>query len=251
MTRFSQKTLDFLDRAARQKNPNWLEKHRDQHQEVVVEPTRQFALEVAQLVRPHARNYHFPTRGFGRLRRSGDRARKYGAIFRDYVGISGSRDSGSRFEDLPGLYFHYSSGHQNIFSAGGLYTASAQQVRRIRMWIDQDPSDLQSVLKSRSFAKVFPEGLGEERKLKTKPRDYAIDHPRIELLKLTGYYVWRPIPKRDFFSARLPEIVAADWIQVLRLNAVLDQYISSVPRDPVAERFGEIRAPQVDWSAEL
>lgn len=252
MTRFTQKTLDFLARANRQKKPDWLEKNRDEYQDLVVEPTRHLIQQVARILRPQARGYHFPTRGIARLKRSGDRAKKYGALFREYVGVQVTRDSGSRFEDLPGLYFHFEP--DEVFSAGGLYTPSARQIRQIRMWIDDEPKDLEKLLRDRAFQKVFPKGLGKERVLKTKPRFYPVEHPRIEWLKLTGYYVWRPIAKRDFFSARLPEILSADWLQVLRLNAVLDRYISEVPlrQTDRKERFGEgfegIQAPQVDWS---
>lgn len=245
MSRFTPKSLAFLERAHKQKNPEWLDRNREEYLEVLVEPTRHLVAQVKRELGDAARHYRFPSRGFARLRRSGDRARKYGALFRDYVGVQGSRDSGSRFEDLPGLYFHLSP--KDIFSAGGLYTPSARQVKRMRLWIDQDPGALEEVLSSRAFKKVYALGLGDERKLKTKPRDYPIDHPRIEWLKLTGYYVWRPLPKKVFYSSELPSVLSRDWAQVLRLNSVLDRYLARAPRMSVPERFADITAPQADW----
>ena len=244
MTRFSQKSIDFIVKAARQKKPDWLDRNRAEYEEVLVEPMRHLVTSASKLLKGEAPGYRFPTRSFARLKRGGERDPGKGP-FKDWVNVSVSRDSESLYEGPPNLYFHIDE--EDVLSAGGLYMPSSRQTKQIRAWIAQDASELDRLLKDRKFREVFKEGLGDERKLKTKPRDYPIDHPRIEMLKLTGFYVWRPFKKKEFFSKDFPEILAGDWRQVLRLNAVLDEYTASWPKKRAIEELDEIRPPQFDW----
>ena len=105
---------------------------------------------------------------------------------------------------------------------------SADQTKHIRKWIDQDPSLLEALFKDKDFKKRFPD-FGDERVLKTKPRDYPIDHPKFDWLRLSGWYVWRPFTKKEFFSPKFHEILIEDWKQILRLNQILDRYTQSWP----------------------
>jgi uncharacterized protein (TIGR02453 family) len=244
MIRFSQKSMDFIRKASRQKKPEWLERNRAEYEDVLVEPMRALMTAVARELRREAPGYRFPQR-FDKIRRSADRAKAQG-LYKDWIGMQVSRDSGSMFEDLPGLYFHLSA--KEVFSAGGLYMPSSRQVKQIRAWIAEDASALERLLKDRKFKSRFKE-LGDERKLKTYPRGYPPDHPRIEWLKLTGWYVWRAVPKKEFFSPRFHEKLAQDWRQILRFNAVLDRYLASWPGTGrrKLDTYEGIRAPKADW----
>jgi uncharacterized protein (TIGR02453 family) len=226
-SRFSKRSIEFIQEAARQKGKGWLEKNRNEYEEVLVSPMRELMGMAEEALSRNAPGYRFPKRNHARILRGAEGAKLHGP-FRDWVGVSVSRESKSRYEDQPNLYFHISEG-EGIFSAGGLYLPSAAQTKHIRAWIDRDPSLLEELLSDRNFKKRFPE-LGRERVLKTKPRDYPADHPRIEWLKLSGFYVWREIKKTELFSKDFSDILIEDWRQVLRLNAVLDRYIRSFPR---------------------
>ncbi len=242
--RFSKKTLDFIARASRQKKADWLDRNADEYEAVLVEPVRHLMGEVAKALKPIAPGYRFPSRSFARIRRSGDRAEEYGP-FRDWIGMQATRDSGSRYENLPNLYFHIDE--EDIYSAGGLYMPSARQTKQIRAWIAEDAKVLERLLKDRKFHAVF-NSLGNERKLKTKPRDYPMDHPRIEWLKLSAFYVWRPFSKKELFSSEFPSLLTEDWKQVLRLNSVLDGYLRTWPKvEEAREELPDFRAPQVQW----
>lgn len=223
--RFSKESLEFIVKASRQKSPEWLDRNELEYQKVLVEPFRHLSLEVTRHLRKEALGYRFPVRGFARIRRSAARAEAQG-WYKDWAGLLISRDSGSRYEDLPNLYFHLSAEDQ--FSAGGLYLASAGQVRRIRDWITKEPAALERLLEDPEFRAVYKE-LGDERKVKTFPRGFPKDHPKIEWLKLTGFYVWRPFPKKILFSDAFPEVLASDWRQVLKLNRVLDEWLARAP----------------------
>ncbi len=225
--RFSSKTLDFLALAGKQKNAQWLEKNQKQYEEVILNPMKALALNVTSVLEMEFPAYKFKKRNIGNLKRPASRALEKGPL-KDFMTLNGDRDSGSRFEDLPSLYFMISPNPDEIFSAGGLYMANASQVKRVRQWIDAKPEALEALFKDKTFGKLFGE-LGDEHKLKTKPRDYPLDHKHIDWLKLTAYYVWRPIPKKELYSSELANLLIRDWRQAMRLNNLLDQWLKSTP----------------------
>jgi len=238
---YSQKSIDFITKAARQKKSDWLEKNREEYEDVLVLPTKEIITNVAKALQREAPGYRFPNRQFARLKRGADQSK---GPFRDWVGVSITRDSGSRYEDLPYLYFHLSEEDQ--FTAGGLYMPSADQTKHIRKWISEDASALEELFEDRDFKKIYPE-LGTERMLKTKPRDYSIDHPKIEWLKLSAWYVWRPIPKKVLFSKKFDEVLIEDFRQVLRLNRILDLYTKSWPKISHADSILKVTPRKMDW----
>jgi len=240
-SRFSPASIDFIHKASRQKKAEWLDKNRAEYERVLVNPMRELMEAAAKELGPIAPGYRFPTRQHARLRRGADQSR---GPFRDWVGVSVSRDSGSRYDSMPNLYF--SIDDEDILSAGGLYMPSADQTKHIRKWIDQDPSALEELLEDRAFKKSFKE-LGTERVLKTKPRDYPIDHPRFKWLRLSAWYVWRPFTKKIFFSKDFKDVLIEDWRQILRLNRILDQYTQSWPKANLIDVLPLVQTRQMDW----
>lgn len=225
--RFSAKTLDFLALAQKQKNVLWLEKNKAQYEDLVLLPMKALATNVTTILEMEFPAYKFKKRNIGNLKRPANRVEDKGP-FKDFLTLNADRDSGSRFEDLPSLYFMISPRPDEIFSAGGLYMANATQVKRLRQWIDARPQQMLDLFQDKNFGSLFKD-LGDDHKLKTKPRDYPLDHPRIDWLKLTAYYVWRPIPKKELYSSELANILIRDWRQAMRLNNLLDEWLKSTP----------------------
>jgi len=240
-SRYTQKSIDFIVKASKQKKSEWLDKNREEYEDVLVQPTKELITNVAKALQPEAPGYRFPLRQPARIKRGADQSK---GPFRDWIGVSATRDSGSRYEDLPYLYFHLSEEDQ--FTAGGLYMPSADQTKHIRKWIAEDAHALEDLLEDQKFKNRFKE-LGTERVLKTKPRDYPIDHPKIEWLKLSAWYVWRPIPKKILFSKNFDEVLTEDWKQILRLNRILDQYIGSWPKTTAFDALPKATLRQMDW----
>jgi uncharacterized protein (TIGR02453 family) len=248
MAHYSKKSLEFLERAARQKRPDWLERNLAEYEDVLVAPTRELVARVERELRSEAPLYRFPRRSIARIRRSRDRAESYGAWFKDWIWVGVTRDSGSLFDDLPNLFFQFAPGREEIFSGGGLFVPSSRQIKQIRTWIDADASALEELLDDPRFRQLYRKGLGDERTLVTRPRGFAVDHPRMQWLRMTGWYVWRPIPQKMALSRDFAEQLAEDWRQVLRLNRVLDRYLTSWPRQRALDALDTIDAPRADWS---
>jgi uncharacterized protein (TIGR02453 family) len=87
----------------------------------------------------------------------------------------------------PGYYLHIQPGNKS-FVAGGMYMPDPDNLNKIRQEIDYNGEKLDKVMKDKKFKKWFKE-LDDFDKLKTMPKGYPKDHPRMELLKHKSYIV--------------------------------------------------------------
>jgi uncharacterized protein (TIGR02453 family) len=228
--RFSKDTLQFIRKAARAKRPDWLERHRSEYEKALLEPLQNLARHLKATLGPHANGYNFPQKGLARLKRSADRAREYGAPFKDWVSYSAARPRKSRFDHNPNLFFLINPDDpdgETVLVAGGLYMPSSRQMRSLREAIAKDASAFDRLFADKAFAACFPGGFSDERKSSRPPRGFDPNHPRIEWLKLQAFFVWKPYTQREFTSPVFPETVARDGAQILRLNQLLEQALEN------------------------
>jgi uncharacterized protein (TIGR02453 family) len=225
---FSRETLPFVIRASRQKRPDWLDRHREEYERLVIQPMQAIARHLKAELASEANGYHFPQRGLGRLKRSQSAALEYGRPFRDYLSYTARRPAKSRFDHNPSIFlFIYPADGEGdeVLLAGGLYMPSSRQLKSIRQAIATNAKPFDRLFASPAFAARFPEGFSDERKSKRVPRGFDANHPRIEWLKLQGYFVWRSYKPRDYTSKKFGELLVKDARQILRLNDLLEQAI--------------------------
>lgn len=224
--KFSKKTIEFLAAAGAETSPDWLKKHKREHEEYLIAPLSALAEYLADNLRTtkDARGYRFPLRGFGRLRRPKNKVGRGDPAYRNWVHLRAARPSKSLFDENPGLYFYLS--HEEVFAGGGLYDASSRQIKQLRAWLAEDPKDLKALFASKAFKQVFPRGFEIEKSLKTFPRSYPQDHKRIAWLKLQAYFVTQKFNKKLLFSEGFKDLVLENWEQSLRLNSLLSDHFT-------------------------
>jgi uncharacterized protein (TIGR02453 family) len=252
---FTKKTLPFIVKASRQKRGDWLERNREEYLSEIVAPLQAIARHLKKELGRAAVGYHFPQRGIGRLKRSADSATRYGAAFRDYISYSARRPSASRFDHNPSIFllvYPEDDAGDEVLLAGGLYLPSSRQLKSIRQAIAADAKPFERLFKSAAFSARFPGGFSDERKSKRPPRGFDPNHPKIEWLKHQGYFVWRSYKKSEYVSAKFGDLLVRDALQILRLNALLEQAIAGrwvseeKPREKPArilEKLESIDAP--------
>lgn len=228
--RFSSRTIEFLKTAARQKNPNWLDRHQEEYDELIRAPLQHLAKELARELKKDADGYHFPQKGIGRLKRPASRVAEYGGgLFKNYIGYTATRPSQSMFDSNPSLFFMINSDDRDgdeVLLAGGLYMPSSRQLKTIREKIAENAAPFEALFKTKAFAARYPDGFSDERKSSRPPRGFDPNHEKIEWLKLQGFFVWRSYRKKEYSSSEFTKILAADAKQILKLNAILDQALS-------------------------
>lgn len=243
--RFSTETIAFLKKAGKQKNPDWLKRNQEAYDLLVRDPLQHFARELKIALQSKAPAYHFPQKGIGRIKRPG-------GVFKNWISYTATRPSGSRFDHNPSLFFMINSADAQdpVLIAGGLYMPSSRQLRAIREAVAQDAGPFERLFASRAFAQAFPGGFSRERQSSRPPRGFNPDHPKLDWLKLQGYFVWKPCRIKDFTSTHFAASVARDFEQALKLNALLESVIQApsllIKKGPTSidERLDEFDAPQ-------
>jgi uncharacterized protein (TIGR02453 family) len=117
--------------------------------------------------------------------------------------------------------YYLSVSAEGLMVGGGAYMPATDQLARLREAIDHDRTgpELEAIVADirRKDGEV-----GAHDELKTAPRGYPADHPRIELLRLKGIIGWwnhEPGPWLHSEAAR--DTVAEGWRSLGPLNAWL------------------------------
>lgn len=113
---------------------------------------------------------------------------------------------------------------KGLMAAAGFWQTAADQVDRLRAAVADDVQGpaLESVVDELREAGYEVTGT----QLKTRPRGYDADHPRVELLRYKTLTAHREFGEPSWLSEPVcVEHVAASWRQMRRLTDWLDQHV--------------------------
>jgi len=102
------------------------------------------------------------------------------------VNMGAGISPGGKMMQEPGYYIHIEPGKS--FIAGGMYMPEPGNLSKIRQEIDYNGDKLEKILTNKVFKKWF-DGFDDFDKMKTAPKGYPKDHPRVEWLKHRSYIV--------------------------------------------------------------
>ena len=97
-----------------------------------------------------------------------------------------------------GYYFHIEPG--NTFVAGGFFGPNAEDLKRVRVEISQDSSELRSILNSEIFKNTFGTLQGEQ--LKTTPKGFNSEDEAIDLLRFKQYLLIRKFTDKEVLDPK-------------------------------------------------
>lgn len=148
-------------------------------------------------------------------------------IYRPYRDLRFSRDK-SPYKTAIGA--HVGEGYVQLSAAGlaagaGLYVMSPDQLERYRSSVaaDSSGSQLEGVI-----ARLGKQGIDVQGResLKTAPRGYLPDHPRIDLLRHKGLVAWKEWPVEPWLTTAEAKKVVADFLYASRpLSDWLAQHV--------------------------
>jgi len=155
--------------------------------------------------------------------------------YKDHVAAYGESQGGA------GFYVQYSS--TGMVAGSGYYHMAADQLDRFREALDRDNvgGEIMSIAdRLRSDGLQF----SAVSALKTAPRGYAKDHPRIELLRMKGLAASRHWKHAKWMETRaVVDRVRDTWDAVAPMNAWLDAYVGPstvAPDEDQLARFGSL-----------
>lgn len=124
-----------------------------------------------------------------------------------------------------GYYFHLAPG--NSFIGGGLWQPEPENLKKVRQEIDYNWDEFQSILKNRSFKKIYGDLLKTgDLSLSRMPKGYEEDNPAIDYLKLKSLIAETTIADEDLTKSSLHKktVTAFETLQPLLnfINRSLD-----------------------------
>jgi len=112
-----------------------------------------------------------------------------------------------------------------LFAGSGLYMPMPEQLKRLRAAIDADRSgrELEAIVAALRKANY---DVGAHETLKTAPRGYPKDHPRIELLQLKGIVMSKAWPVGGWLGTRKAKDRVVATLDAARpLNAWIAEHV--------------------------
>jgi uncharacterized protein (TIGR02453 family) len=137
----------------------------------------------------------------------------------------------SEGEKQPGvLYVALSAG--GLHAGGGCYMPASDQLSRMRAAIDDDAegSELEAILTTLKKAKA---DIWSRDAVRTAPKGYKADHPRIDLLRMKGMTAMFDLGAGAWlYKAEARERVAKSWRALGPLNDWLDRNVGATDLPP-------------------
>jgi uncharacterized protein (TIGR02453 family) len=124
--------------------------------------------------------------------------------YKNHIGMAIGK--GGRTSYHAGYYLHIAPG--GSFIAGGKWMPMGEELKKIRQEIDYNYSLLQDIVQTEAFRNTFTD-FDQEYKLKKAPKDYPVDHPALEWLKLKSFTVTHMFSDAEVLSTEFPELVVS------------------------------------------
>jgi len=155
--------------------------------------------------------------------------------YKDHIGAYGESEGGA------GFYVQFS--HRGMFAGSGYYQMAADQLQRFREAVDADAmgGEIAAIAAGLEKSGYRLSAIDE---LKTAPRGYPKDHPRIDLLRRKGLVAtraWKPAAwmRTKAVVARVRDA----WEGGSAMNAWLDAHVGPstlAPDEDELARFGPL-----------
>jgi uncharacterized protein (TIGR02453 family) len=153
--------------------------------------------------------------------------------YKENIGAYGESEGGA------GFYVHLSA--TGMLAGAGYYQMARDQLDRFRQAIDAQATGAQlaDIVARTTRGGLVAGAMGE---LKTAPRGYARDHPRIELLRRTGLIATREWHDAAWMRTRaVVKRVRDTWLATAEMNEWLDTHVGPstiAPDEDELERSG-------------
>ena len=226
--KFSSKTIPFLKNAGQQTSPDWLDENQNEYEELLKLPFIDLAESLKEALLPLAPDYHFPTKGIGRIKRSANKVIDGQPYYKDWLSLSASKPSDSRFERNPHLFFGIlpnEPAYKGIIVAGGLFMPSGPQLKKLRGAIAADSKPFHRLFNDKNFKAQFKSGFIMTNSASRVPRGFDEDHPDLHWIKLKNFLVQKKISLTEFTSLELVDHIVKDFKQLLRLNRLIEEIL--------------------------
>lgn len=122
-----------------------------------------------------------------------------------------------------GYYFHIEP--NNTFIAGGFFGPNSQDLKHIRIHLNQDETALKDVLNNGSMISYFGTLQGEQ--VKTAPKGFSREHPAIDLIRYKQFILKHQFSNQQVFSANFHEQVSQGFQRLRPFFDVMSEILTT------------------------
>jgi uncharacterized protein (TIGR02453 family) len=161
-------------------------------------------------------------------------SKRYGALhlFRPYRDVRFSKDktpyktaAGAVTESQGGASYYVQVSSEGLFAGCGMYHMASDQLERFRAALD-DPRKGAAIDKVVAALRKAGYEISAMESLKTAPRGYPKDHPRIDLLRQKGLTMGRAFPVAKWMSTpNALDRIRGVWDDAKPMNTWLDRNV--------------------------
>ncbi len=165
---------------------------------------------------------------------SDDVERRFSALrlFRPYRDVRFSKDktpyktaAGAAGESDGGSLFYVQVSAEGLFVGCGMYTMATDQLERFRAAIDANRSG-SAIARVADDVRTKGYEIAAMDSLKTAPRGFPKDHPRVELLRLKGLTMGRPFPLAKWMhTPKVIDRIVTVWDDAKAMNRWLERNV--------------------------
>ncbi len=128
-------------------------------------------------------------------------------------------NAGGKQAPTAGYYLHIEPG--NCFLAGGMWHPEPDTLKKVRQEIDYNGKKLTKILDAKNFKTLFGT-LSDEDKLVRVPKDYNIENPMAEFLKLKSFVVIHSFDDKLLSDKKFIDYCANVFKELYPLNSFLN-----------------------------
>lgn len=214
--------FDFLKKLKRNNKRDWFLKNKPFYEENLKFPLQRVIVELRKNLATKAPGINFdPKKSIFRINRD-IRFSNNKDPYKTNIGASFISYRHNKKDEFPGLYIHIEPG--NCFVGGGLYMPSGEQIRKIREYINRDPSAFRKIISRPEVKKHFGGLSGQQ--LKRAPRGIAEDHPNIELLRWKQFVYIKRFKDSDYQKGNLAKTIEKEFVAMMPLVNWLNKAIT-------------------------
>lgn len=210
---FSKEAIAFLYGLKKNNNKEWFEKHREDYDQYLRNPSKGLVDAMTRFFREHEMPFDANQKtSLFRINRD-IRFSKDKSPYKTHVGLWFPM-VGMPKDFWCGLYFGFepaSKSEIKAFVGGGVYQPLTPQLKRIRALLDTDYKKYNALTTSKTFQKSFSNGVTGEQ-LKRMPTGFNEEHPAAEALKMKEFIFRTQITTEEFLDEDLPQILGKHYL---------------------------------------
>jgi len=124
------------------------------------------------------------------------------------INFGASFSKGGKKIQCAGYYFHLEPG--NSFIGGGLWMPPAPELKKVRQEIDYNYNEFKSIISKPIFKSTYG-SLDSSEKLVRPPKEYELENPAIEQLKLKSFIVTKQLSDKQVLDPKIIKQVVQDF----------------------------------------